>query len=234
MARMRQNPGTLNQLAKGFVGLLCILMLSWGVTGCSPAGASQPEGSDLSELTKVEIYEFEGEALNSILDLRENSIKGPQAVDIEAYRLKIDGLVEEPAELKYDDVLAYEKHSKVVTLHCVEGWSVKILWEGVLLKDLLDSVKVGADANTVIFYAVDGYSTSLPLQTVLDKNMLLADKMNGVTLPAQRGYPFQLIAEDKLGYKWIKWVNRIELSDDENYKGFWEERGYSNEADVAP
>lgn len=204
------------------------------MAGCGQESAELYKEEDLAELTKVEIYEFEGEALNSILDFRENSIKGPQAVDIETYRLVIDGLVEEPAELKYEEVLAFDKVSKMVVMHCVEGWSVKILWEGVLLKDLLDSVKVGEDANTVIFYAVDGYSTSLPLQTVLDRNMLLADKMNGVVLPVQRGYPFQLVAEDKLGYKWIKWINRIELSDDEDYKGFWETRGYSNEADVEP
>jgi len=210
------------------------LVISLAMAGCGQESAELYKEEDLAELTKVEIYEFEGEALNSILDFRENSIKGPQAVDIESYRLLIDGLVEQPAELKYEEVLAFDKVSKVVVMHCVEGWSVKILWEGVLLKDLLDSVKVGADANTVIFYAVDGYSTSLPLQTVLDKNMLLADKMNGVVLPVQRGYPFQLVAEDKLGYKWIKWVNHIELSDDADYRGFWEERGYSNEADVEP
>jgi len=213
--------------------ILCMALLLT-LAGCGQESAELYKEEDLAELTKVEIYEFEGEALNSILDFRENSIKGPQAVDIESYRLLIDGLVEQPAELKYEEVLAFDKVSKVVVMHCVEGWSVKILWEGVLLKDLLDSVKVGADANTVIFYAVDGYSTSLPLQTVLDKNMLLADKMNGVVLPVQRGYPFQLVAEDKLGYKWIKWVNHIELSDDADYRGFWEERGYSNEADVEP
>jgi len=213
--------------------ILCMALLLT-LAGCGQESAELYKEEDLAELTKVEIYEFEGEALNSILDFRENSIKGPQAVDIETYRLVIDGLVEQPAELKYEEVLAFDKVSKVVVMHCVEGWSVKILWEGVLLKDLLDSVKVGADANTVIFYAVDGYSTSLPLQTVLDKNMLLADKMNGLVLPVQRGYPFQLVAEDKLGYKWIKWVNRIELSDDADYRGFWEERGYSNEADVEP
>lgn len=210
------------------------LVISLAMAGCGQESAELYKEEDLAELTKVEIYEFEGEALNSILDFRENSIKGPQAVDIETYRLVIDGLVEEPTELKYEEVLAFDKVSKMVVMHCVEGWSVKILWEGVLLKDLLDSVKVGTDANTVIFYAVDGYSTSLPLQTVLDRNMLLADKMNGVVMPVQRGYPFQLVAEDKLGYKWIKWINRIELSDDEDYKGFWETRGYSNEADVEP
>jgi DMSO/TMAO reductase YedYZ molybdopterin-dependent catalytic subunit len=51
--------------------------------------------------------------------------------------------------------------------------------------------------------------------------------MNGVTLPVDRGYPFQLVAEDKWGYKWIKWVTRIELSNDRSYRGYWESRGYS-------
>jgi DMSO/TMAO reductase YedYZ molybdopterin-dependent catalytic subunit len=52
--------------------------------------------------------------------------------------------------------------------------------------------------------------------------------MNNVTLPAERGFPFQLVAESKWGYKWIKWVTEIELSDNLNYKGYWESRGYSN------
>ncbi|HCP14678.1 MAG TPA: oxidoreductase [Peptococcaceae bacterium] len=215
------------------LGLLILgLALVFGFSGCSPGETSPSTGSDLSELTKIEIFEYEGEALNSILDFRENSIKGPQTVDISTYRLQIDGLVEQPAALTYDQVLANKNYSKVVTLHCVEGWSAKILWEGVLLKDLLDGAKVKAEANTVIFYSVDGYTTSLPLQTILEKEMIMAYKINGVVLPAERGYPFQLIAEDKLGYKWIKWINRIELSEDADYKGYWEERGYSNEADV--
>ncbi len=219
-------------MAKALSLLILSIALVSGFSGCSPGETSLPTGSDLSELTKIEIFEYEGEALNSILDFRENSIKGPQAVDISTYRLQIDGLVEQLAALTYDQVLAYENYTKMVTLHCVEGWSAKILWEGVLLKDLLDGAKVKAEANTVIFYSVDGYTTSLPLQTILDKEMIMAYKINGVVLPAERGYPFQLIAEDKLGYKWIKWINRIELSEDADYKGYWEERGYSNEADV--
>ncbi len=221
-----------HSMAKALSLLILSIALVSGFSGCSPGETSLPTGSDLSELTKIEIFEYEGEALNSILDFRENSIKGPQAVDISTYRLQIDGLVEQLAALTYDQVLAYENYTKMVTLHCVEGWSAKILWEGVLLKDLLDGAKVKAEANTVIFYSVDGYTTSLPLQTILDKEMIMAYKINGVVLPAERGYPFQLIAEDKLGYKWIKWINRIELSEDADYKGYWEERGYSNEADV--
>jgi len=52
--------------------------------------------------------------------------------------------------------------------------------------------------------------------------------MNGVPLPPERGFPFQLIAESKWGYKWIKWITEIELSNDSNYKGYWESRGYSD------
>ena len=88
------------------------------------------------------------------------------------------------------------------------------------------------DANTVIFYAADGYSTSLPLDYIKDRDIILAYSMNGVILPAERGFPFQLVAEDRWGYKWIKWVTGIEVSDDPAYRGYWEKRGYSQTGDL--
>jgi DMSO/TMAO reductase YedYZ molybdopterin-dependent catalytic subunit len=81
-------------------------------------------------------------------------------------------------------------------------------------------------------HAADGYTTSLPLDYFAERDILLAYKMNDVVLPPERGFPFQLVAEDKWGYKWIKWVERIELSADEDYEGYWERRGYDNEADL--
>jgi DMSO/TMAO reductase YedYZ molybdopterin-dependent catalytic subunit len=60
----------------------------------------------------------------------------------------------------------------------------------------------------------------------------MAYKMNGVDLPAERGFPFQLVAEDKWGYKWAKWITEIELSDDEGFRGYWESRGYSRTGDL--
>jgi DMSO/TMAO reductase YedYZ molybdopterin-dependent catalytic subunit len=56
--------------------------------------------------------------------------------------------------------------------------------------------------------------------------------MNGVILPPERGFPFQLVAESKYGYKWIKWVTTIEISSDANFRGYWESRGFSNEANL--
>jgi DMSO/TMAO reductase YedYZ molybdopterin-dependent catalytic subunit len=177
------------------------------------------------------VQEYEGKDLSSIDDFRENSIAGPQQVDRDSYRLSIGGLVSTPAELSYDDVLAGRTYRKVVTLDCVEGWSVDILWEGVLMRDLIENAGPLGSADTIILRAVDGYSTSVPLEFVYDNDILLAYSMNGVELPPERGFPFQLVAEDKWGYKWIKWVEEIELSDDPTYRGYWESRGYSNSGD---
>jgi DMSO/TMAO reductase YedYZ molybdopterin-dependent catalytic subunit len=107
-----------------------------------------------------------------------------------------------------------------------------LLWEGTKINDLLQQADVLPAARVVIFHAYDGYTTSLPLQYLKEKDLLLAYKINGVVLPPDRGFPFQLVAEDKWGYKWIKWITRIELSDDENYKGYWERSGYSNDGSL--
>jgi len=180
-----------------------------------------------------EIRTYEGEKLSSINDFRENSIKGPQHVNIEDYKLEIFGLVEKPIKYTYDEIKNnFEKNKKILTLHCVEGWSVKILWEGIKLKDILAESIVDKKTNTLIFYAYDGYTTSLPLEYITKNDIMIAYKMNGVILPPERGFPFELVAEGKWGYKWIKWITKIELSDNENYRGFWESRGYSNTADL--
>jgi DMSO/TMAO reductase YedYZ molybdopterin-dependent catalytic subunit len=188
---------------------------------------SQP----VTELQGVQITEYKGERLSSVGDFRENSIKGPQNVDVGAYRLRVSGLVDSPQSLTYDEVLAHKRYSKVLQLDCVEGWSVRLLWEGVLVRDLIAQAGPKAGANTVIFHAADGYTSSFPLSYLMDRDILLAYKMNNVTLPPERGFPFELAAEDKWGYKWVKWVTEIELSDDPNYRGYWESRGYSADGD---
>lgn len=187
----------------------------------------------LSRLTAVEVREYEGQNLSSINDFRENSIKGPQHLDAESYKLTVTGLVNNPIELPYTEVITtYPLYEKVVTLYCVEGWDVTLLWEGMLVKDLIETAQVDPAAKIVIFYASDGYSTSLPLDYLLENDIVMAYKMNGVVLPPERGFPFQLVAESKWGYKWIKWVTSIEVSDDVTYRGYWESRGYSNDADL--
>lgn len=186
------------------------------------------------QLYPSEVTEYEGENLSSISNFRENSIGGPQYVDNSTYRLKVTGLVNRTLEFTYSQVLeSFQKYQKVVTLHCVEGWSVKILWEGFLIEDLLNQAGVDPNATTVIFHAYDGYSTALPLDYLTSKDILIAYKMNDVTLPPERGSPFQLVAESQFGYKWIKWLTEIEVSDDSSYLGYWEKRGFPNNATVS-
>jgi DMSO/TMAO reductase YedYZ molybdopterin-dependent catalytic subunit len=203
--------------------VLSVVLISGGLS-CGTGGG---------ELNTVEIREYQGEDLSSIDSFRENSIKGPQEVDVASYRLKITGLVASPQSYTYQEVLDnHEHYKKVVTLDCVEGWSVTILWEGVLIGDLLEKSGPLDSAKTVIFHAYDGYTTSMPLDYVLSNNIIMAFKMNDVTIPPERGFPFQLVAESRWGYKWIKWITEIELSDDESYRGYWESRGYSNSGDL--
>jgi DMSO/TMAO reductase YedYZ molybdopterin-dependent catalytic subunit len=195
----------------------------WVGTGCC-----NTEG-----LAPVEVREYEGVDLSSINAFRENSIKGPQGIDIESYTLGITGLVTNSTSYTYDEVLNRHQHyKKVITLDCVEGWSVTILWEGVLVKDLLAEAGPLENAEVLIFHAYDGYTTSLPIDYIMDNDILMAYKMNDVILPPERGFPLQLVAESKWGYKWIKWITEIEVSDDVDYRGYWESRGYSNSADL--
>jgi DMSO/TMAO reductase YedYZ molybdopterin-dependent catalytic subunit len=203
--------------------LLFVGMMIMSVYLLSPPRVLYPE----------EVRDYEGQDLSSISDFRENSIKGPQQVNESTYRLTITGLVNKTVVFSYNDVLnGFQKYQKAVTLHCVEGWSVKILWEGFLLKDLLNEAGINPEAVVVIFYAYDGYSTSLPLNYILDNDILIAYEMNGLTLPPERGFPFQLVAESKYGYKWIKWVTQIELSNNTDYLGYWESRGFPNDANL--
>lgn len=83
------------------------------------------------------------------------------------------------------------------------------------------------------FYSSGSYTTSLPLDYIKKAKILLVYKMNGVTPPEDHGFPFRVIAESKYGYKWSKCFTKIELTNDPNYKGYWEERGFSNAADIS-
>ena len=206
-------------------------LVSGAVVAINKAGLIS--GSEAKELETVEVREYQGQRLSSVDDFRENSIKGPQYVDIASYELKISGLVEKPMSYTYDEVIkGHEHYKKMVRLDCVEGWSVNILWEGMLVRDLLAKAEVLPEAKVIIFHAYDGYTTSFPVEYIMNNDIIMAYKMNEIAMPPERGFPFQLVAESKWGYKWIKWITEIELSDNANYQGFWESRGYSNEGDL--
>jgi len=228
-------------IATGLV--LAGLILYLGITG----NRSQDEGSDdngsnqaidsVSQATEnryqeLEIRDYEGIRLDPSVGPRDNSIAGIQQVNIEEYELQITGLVKKPLSLSYEEVLENKSYERLITLYCVEGWDATVLWKGVRIMDLLNKAEILDENSNLIFHCVDGYTTSMPLETIKTRDLLLAYSSNGVTLPESLGFPFIVVAEDKAGYKWARWVNEIEISDDLTYEGYWESRGFSNEADI--
>lgn len=218
--------------------LLALLFLLSGCTAQAPeddpAAADAVSAATLARYRENEITGYQGARLDPAIGPRDNAIKGVQQVDMSRYALMLGGLTEKQLTLSYEQVRALDAHERLITLHCVEGWDATILWKGVLLSELIAMAGAKPEAVTVIFGSTDGYTTSLPLEQVRDKALILAYGANGLDLPAEMGYPFIVVAEDKLGYKWGRWVSSITLSDDAFYKGYWEQAGYSNEADVSP
>jgi DMSO/TMAO reductase YedYZ molybdopterin-dependent catalytic subunit len=146
------------------IALGLLLVAAIAIAGIFLAKSARESSTNVENLAAAEIKEYQGTDLSSITDFRENSIKGPQRIDLENYRLKVDGLAENPLEYTLEEATGNrQSYRKVVTLNCVEGWRVKILWEGVLVEDLIEEAKASPEANTVIFHAYDGYTTSLPL-----------------------------------------------------------------------
>ena len=179
---------------------------------------------------ETEATEYMGTKLTPISEQGNNAIKGTQFIDKDTYRLRIDGMVERPENFTYDQIKNFTPVSKLVNLNCVEGWSFTAKWTGIPVKTLLDETGIKENAATVIFYSVDGYSTSHDINYLLDNNVILAYKINDLTLPQDRGFPLQLVAEGKYGYKWAKWIDHIEVVNT-SYKGYWESFGYNNKGD---
>jgi DMSO/TMAO reductase YedYZ molybdopterin-dependent catalytic subunit len=213
--------------------VLAVVAVAFIVVVVNPVLPRGQLSNETKQLAAVEIRSYQGKDLSSINDFHENSILGPQHINESDYRLTVTGLTKSTKVSTYREVLDNHQHySRVVTLFCVEGWDVTLKWDGVLVRDLIDEAGADPRANTVIFHAHDGYTTSFPLSYIRDNNIMMAYSMNNVTLPDERGYPFELVAQDKWGYKWIKWIEKIELSDDPTYRGYWEQRGYSNSGDL--
>jgi DMSO/TMAO reductase YedYZ molybdopterin-dependent catalytic subunit len=208
--------------------VLVALMISLVGAACAKAGSA-------SGLTgETEATEFMGSKLTPIRKQRKNALKGAQKIDRATYALTIDGLVDHPLKLSYADLQGYPQISRLIDLNCVEGWSFTAKWTGPALAAIFADAKVKPEAVIAIFHTADvpGGYTSLDVSYINDKDIMIALKDNDITLPSDRGFPFQVVAMGKYGYKWAKWVTRIELSSEAGFRGYWEKSGYNNNADV--
>ena len=208
---------------------LAIIFALLPLTLVLACGCGQPPAPPPDEF---ETTEYLGTELTPINEQGNNALRGTQYIEREGYQLSVDGLVAKPLSLSYDDLLSYPQESRLAYMPCVEGWGFWAKWTGPRLAAIFEDAGVKAEAKTVIFHCADeGGYTSLELDYILQRDIIIALKLNDVTLPPERGFPFQVVAEDKYGYKWAKWVTAIELSS-EDYRGYWERAGYNNQADA--
>ncbi|MDY6794398.1 MAG: molybdopterin-dependent oxidoreductase [Actinomycetota bacterium] len=165
-------------------------------------------------------------------EMRVRTAEEDSVIDPDTYNLEVSGLVENPLILSFEEIMAMNADERLVDLPCVEGWTESALWKGPRLSDILDIAGVQEGADNVIFNSPGGYTTSLTLQDIEETDPLLAYGANGEVLPHEQGFPLRLVVPDRLGYKWIKWVQGIQVISGE-YEGYWEGKGYTNEADAA-
>jgi len=215
-----------------FTSIMVIIMS----TACLMSACGKLPVTDLtvSVEEEAEAIEFQGTDLTPIKDQDNNALAGTKVIDRDSYRLTVDGLVENPLTISYDQLLVYPQESWLMDLNCVEGWNFTAKWTGPALNSIFNDARVKPDAKIAIFYTADapdeGY-TSLDLSYIIENNIIIALKLNDITLPQDRGFPFQVVAKSKYGYKWAKWVDHIELSSDTDFRGYWESYGYNNNAD---
>jgi DMSO/TMAO reductase YedYZ molybdopterin-dependent catalytic subunit len=220
---------------KTIIGIMVIFMIIL-ITGA--AACAKSAMTTTTSMTKVsseaEAAEFMGKKLTPISQQRNNALAGTQVIDRQNYKLIVDGLVKHPLSLTYEDLLSYSQVSKLMDMDCVEGWNFTAKWTGLALESIFNDAVLKPEAKIVIFHTADvpaGYS-SLNLSYIYEKNIILALKLNDVTLPPDRGFPIQVVAESKFGYKWAKWITGIEISDEISFRGYWEGYGYNNDADI--
>jgi DMSO/TMAO reductase YedYZ molybdopterin-dependent catalytic subunit len=151
--------------------------------------------------------------------------------DPRSWRLRIDGLVERPRELSYEELRALPRAEQVSTFHCVTGWTVEdVHWAGVRFRDLLELVKPRPDARALRFVSREvPYEDSLTLAQAELADAMLAYEMDGRPLRREHGAPVRVVIPEMYGYKNVKWVERIELVP-QPLDGFWEKLGYDRNA----
>jgi len=147
--------------------------------------------------------------------------------DPASWRLRIDGLVDRPVELSYEQLLALPKAEQVSIFHCVTGWVVKqVHWGGVRFQDLLAQAGPRPEAQALHFVSAEKpYDDYLELRQARLRDAMLAYEMDGKPLPREHGAPARVVIPEMYGYKNVKWVERIEMVAKPG-SGYWEQRGY--------
>jgi DMSO/TMAO reductase YedYZ molybdopterin-dependent catalytic subunit len=153
-------------------------------------------------------------------------------VDLKSWQLRIEGLVEKPMTLSFEDLEKLPQVSLTKDFHCVTTWSVKdVRWEGVAFSELAKLTSVKPESKWVVFHGADGYTAPVPLEDAMVADSLIATKMNSKPIPVQQGFPARPFIPHLYGWKSAKWLTKIQfLSSYED--GYWEMYGYHERGNV--
>jgi DMSO/TMAO reductase YedYZ molybdopterin-dependent catalytic subunit len=191
------------------------------VADAKPLGEGEPNRHGMPKLP-VGQHETEGWP---VLDLGVHP-----DVRLDQWTLSVDGAVEEPITLRWDDFMALEQVEDVSDFHCVTTWSrMDLTWRGVRASTVIALARPKESATHVMCWAYDGYSTNVALEEVLKDDVLLVHTVEGEPLPRDHGGPVRMITPQLYAWKGAKWIKRLELMTKDKH-GFWEERGYSDTA----
>jgi DMSO/TMAO reductase YedYZ molybdopterin-dependent catalytic subunit len=153
-------------------------------------------------------------------------------VDVGSWNLKINGLVDNPISLSYEEIKTMPSIEEYVTLECISN---KIggdligtaLWKGVRLKDILGKAILNSNVQYIVFRCSDGYDVGIPLAKGLMDETILAYEMNTTPLTSKHGFPLRAIVPGLYGMMNPKWITEIELVSGV-YEGYWQRNGWTN------
>jgi DMSO/TMAO reductase YedYZ molybdopterin-dependent catalytic subunit len=179
---------------------------------------TQYKGSIVQSITPNELFYC---VTKNIIDPR---------VDVHLWHLELNGLVQNPVTYRFEDLKGFHAVEQETTLMCISngldaGLMSNAKWKGLTLRDLIEPANPLANAARVRLHGVDNYTDTIPLEKALDPTTLLAYEMNGAALPDRHGYPLRVVVPGYFGEKHVKWLTRIEVTDN-NTKGFYETQGW--------
>jgi DMSO/TMAO reductase YedYZ molybdopterin-dependent catalytic subunit len=156
---------------------------------------------------------------------------GTPPFDPADWEFSVTGAVEEELSLSWPEFQALPAETQRQDFHCVTGWSrFDCEFRGVPFPEIAERAGVHDDAVHVMFSAMDGYTTDLPLADCDRREVLFARELDGEPLPRDHGGPLRVVTPHRYAYKGAKWVDGVEFLT-EPRRGFWERRGYSRTAD---
>jgi DMSO/TMAO reductase YedYZ molybdopterin-dependent catalytic subunit len=147
------------------------------------------------------------------------------------WTLELAGAIEHPQRLNWQTFMQLPQREIIADIHCVTHWTLfDVKWQGVAAKEIVALACLKSEVKFVVLHSADGYTTNVPLEVLLDDDVLFAYQLDGEALPREHGGPVRVVVPKRYFWKSAKWVTAIYFHV-EDHPGYWEIRGYHNEAD---